>query len=205
MTHETGSATKQLAIFDFDGTITTTDSLMAFMRHSVSPAGFALSMLRSSPFFIAFATGIQERHVAKEKVFSTFYKGWRLQNFQEAARGFTESGLKPLLRSAAMEKLRWHTQQNHQLILLSASPDLILRPFCDENNMRLISTKVDVQQGQLTGKFASLNCHGTEKVRRLRDELDLDQFDYIYGYGDTKHDRPFLDLVDEVHYKPFQK
>jgi phosphoserine phosphatase len=58
--------------------------------------------------------------------------------------------------------------------------------------------------GRFAGRYDGSNCHGIEKVRRIRECFDLNEFDRVYAYGDTPGDRPMLTLADEAFYKPFR-
>lgn len=50
---------------------------------------------------------------------------------------------------------------------------------------------------------ASCDCYGEEKVRSTRASYNLDEFDHIYAYGDSKGDNAMPDLAHERYYKHF--
>ena len=58
----------------------------------------------------------------------------------------------------------------------------------------------EVSDGRCDGD----NCHGQEKVRRIKEAYPLDQYREIYAYGDTGGDRPMLGLATHSFYKPFR-
>jgi phosphoserine phosphatase len=68
----------------------------------------------------------------------------------------------------------------------------------------LISTRLETNNGKLTGRIEGKNCRGIEKVRRIKMQYKLDEYDEIYAYGDTKGDKPMLGLATIAFYKPFQ-
>lgn len=47
------------------------------------------------------------------------------------------------------------------------------------------------------------NCHGIEKVNRIRNAVDLSNYDDIYAYGDSKGDSGMLDLATRRFYRSF--
>ena len=47
------------------------------------------------------------------------------------------------------------------------------------------------------------NCYGIEKVNRIKEEYDLDEFKNIYVYGNSKGDREMLNLGTHKFYKYF--
>ena len=75
-------------------------------------------------------------------------------------------------------------------IILSASPEFLLRPILSELGVKkLIASPVDVR----TGKYSGKNCHGGEKVRRLRAEYPdavIDNF-----YSDSHSDDPMAAIA----------
>ena len=52
----------------------------------------------------------------------------------------------------------------------------------------------------VTGKLLTKNCYGIEKAHRVKEKYDLEDYDYIYIYGD----RELLELADERFYNPFR-
>ena len=139
-----------------------------------------------------------------EKAISRFYNGMSTNDFMSITHAFTKSALADILRQEAMQAIHNHRESSHNVIILSASPDLILTAFCSKHNLQLIATQVELINESVTGKFVTENCRGEEKVQRLHKEVDLDQFDYIYAYGDTPSDKAFMALADEAFYKPFR-
>ena len=65
----------------------------------------------------------------------------------------------------------------------------------------LLASTLEQRDGRLTGRYASLQCTGEEKVRRIRTTFDLSAFSRLYAYGDTVEDLPMLALADEVVYR----
>ena len=84
----------------------------------------------------------------------------------------------------------WYlAQKRPDDIIISDSADFILRPLCEELGVRLIATNVDTTTGRLIG----YDCHGPEKVRRLREEfgdVEIEEF-----YSDSLWDTPLAKLA----------
>ena len=87
---------------------------------------------------------------------------------------------------------------------MSASPENWLNIWCNQIGASLISSKLETKNGKLTGKFDGNNCRGEEKVRRIRLQYDLSNYDEVYAYGDTKGDKPMLELATFAFYQPFR-
>jgi len=62
--------------------------------------------------------------------------------------------------------------------------------WCREQGLDLLGTRLQVVDGQLTGRIDGENCRGPEKVRRIYSKYNSDDYAKIYAYGDTEGDRP---------------
>ena len=193
----------KIAFFDFDGTITTQDSLPDFIKFAIGKPKYYLGLCLLSPILLAYVLKLLPNHSAKEKMISYFFKGWPEKNFQTGADEYAALQIDKIVRPKALEKLRWHQEQGHKVVIVSASMKSWLKQWCDTQNVELISTQLEIKQGKLTGKFATKNCHGKEKVNRIKEQYSLQDYSYIYAYGDSSGDKDMLKLANEAFYKPF--
>jgi phosphatidylglycerophosphatase C len=195
---------KILALFDFDGTITKNDSLLKFIRFAVGDIKFIYGLVILSPTLIAFKLKLMPNYEAKEKMLSWFFKEFTKNNFVQIANEYSLNHIDKILRPKAIERLNWHKNKGHNVVVVSASLESWLKPWCDRNNLDLIATQILIENNKVTGKLASNNCHGQEKVNRIKDKYDISSFDYIYAYGDSSGDKEMLELANEKAYKPFR-
>jgi len=194
----------QLALFDFDGTITTDDSLIKFIRFVAGDAKFIWGMTLLSPMLIAYKLKIIPNHKAKQYMLSYFFKGMSEEKFMQVAYEYSLKHINTILRPKAMEKIEWHKELGHKIIIVSASIECWLKPWCDKNNLDLIATKLEIKDGIVTGKFLTKNCYGIEKINRVNESYNLNEYGYIYAYGDSHGDKELLELADKSFYKPFR-
>ena len=194
-----------LAMFDFDGTITTDDSLIKFIRFVVSNAKFIWGMTLLFPMLTAYKLKLIPNYKAKQYMLSYFFKSMTKDKFMQVANEYSLKHIDTILRLKAMEKIAWHKEQGHKIIIVSASIECWLKPWCDKNNLVLIATKLEIKDGIVTGKFLTKNCHGIEKVNRVQEQYNLSDYDHIYAYGDSRGDRELLEIADESFYKPFRE
>ncbi len=192
-----------LALFDFDGTITTRDSLPDFIQYAVGKPTYYLGLLALSPVLISYLAGFISNNVAKQKLLAWFFKGWQIDRFQQYAEQYSQQQIDKILRPEAMQKIHWHQQQGDRVVVVSASMENWLNGWCKSHKLELLSTCLATVDGRLTGEFSTSNCHGDEKVRRIRELLDLNDFEKIYAYGDSDGDRAMLALAHEVFYRRF--
>lgn len=193
-----------LTLFDFDGTITTDDSLIKFIRFVVGDVKTVFGMLLLSPMLITYKLKLIPNYKAKQWMLSYFFKGMKEQQFLKVAEEYSLKHIDTILRPKAMEKIAWHKEKGHKVVVVSASIECWLKPWCEKNDLDLIATKIEISDGLVTGRFLTKNCYGIEKANRVKEVYDLNDYDYIYAYGDSRGDKELLELSDENFYKPFR-
>lgn len=194
----------KLAIFDFDGTITTKDTLAEFIKFAVGKSTYYLGLFSLSPMLTAYKLKLIRNDIAKEKLITHFFKGWDADKFQKIANQYSCEQIDKITRPKAIEQIRWHQQQGHKVVIVSASMECWLKAWCEKNHIDLISTCLEINDNKLTGVFFGKNCYGIEKANRVKDAYDLSQYDHIYAYGDSRGDKELLALAHESFYKPFR-
>ena len=192
-----------ISLFDFDGTITKDDSLIKFILFAAGNVKFVFGIALLSPMLVAYKLKFIPNYKAKQYMLSYFFKGMSEEKFMRIANEYSLNHIDTILRPKAMEKIAWHKEQGHKIVVVSASMECWLKPWCDKNELELIATKLEITNNKLTGKFASKNCYGPEKVNRIREIYNLKDYERIYAYGDSKGDMEMLGIADKKHYKYF--
>lgn len=203
---------KKIYVFDFDGTLTTSDTLLLFIRHVCGgwrmAAGFALYL----PWLVLMKARLYPNYKAKQKVFAHFFGGMSVEEFDAHCRRFAEASGR-IVRPKAAGYVADVAGGADALIVVSASLDNWVRPMVERwlgaegsaARFTVVGTQPEVRGGRLTGRFATPNCYGAEKVRRLREVLTGDRQQYfITAFGDSRGDKQLLEYADEAHYKPFR-
>ena len=194
---------KSLALFDFDGTLTNRDTLLDFIIYTVGIPKTMLGSILLSPILLSYKIGFCNNQEAKEKVISHFFKGWKVEKFSEVGSDYSRSRLPKILKDSALEKLKWHINRGHEVVVVSASIEEWIIDWTNRLNINLIATQLEKNGDILTGEFESKNCFGSEKVRRIKQQYNIEAYDCIYAYGDTDGDKPMLALGDKVFFKSF--
>ena len=192
---------KQIVVFDFDGTLTTKDTLIAFIRYAKGSMSFWLGFLRYAPQLVLMKLGLYPNYKAKQKVFSHFFKGMTIEVFNNLCQRFAHDNLH-LLRSQGIKALMQAQDDGAEVVIVSASIDNWVQPFFTD--VTVIGTQIEVRDGVLTGRFLTNNCYGQEKVNRIL-ALYPHRADYhLTAYGDSRGDKELLAFADESYYKPFR-
>lgn len=187
-----------VAAFDFDGTLTTKDTLLEFIKFACGKCSFYWGFLVFSTLLVLMKLHLYPNWKAKEKVFTYFFKGMNYQDFQQLGKDFSKV-IECFKRDDVVNKLNKHIAEGHKVYVISASIDEWVRPWCEQIKVKkILATQIEIDsKGLLTGRFLSNNCYGQEKVNRLL-EVEPDRNDYyLYAYGDSKGDRELLSFADE--------
>ena len=169
-------------VYDFDKTVFHPDSSVCFFRYCLKkyPLKVLPVLPKSLALFISYRRGDCGAGPLKEQLFS-FLK--LLEDVDSDIAGFW---------SAHRHRLQpWYRRQMRgDDLIISASPEFLLRPIAEELGVRLIATRMDKNTGRIEGE----NCHDSEKVRRF---LDLYPEETIEAfYSDSLSDAPLADLAE---------
>ena len=192
-----------VAFFDFDGTITFKDTFIEFIKYYKGIPKFLLGMLLLSPILILFKLKLIRNWKAKEIVLSYFFEGENIEKFKNKCNNYSSSRISKITRKKALEYIEIHKKSNHDIFVVSASAEMWLSKWCEKMEIKLISTKLEIENSNLTGKILGKNCYGIEKVKRIKEEIDLDKYNLIFAYGDSRGDKEMLEIADYPYYRFF--
>lgn len=192
----------RLALFDFDGTLTTRDTFVPFLRHVFGSARLLQGLAASSGPLLAYAAGRIANDVAKECVIAHFLQGRQVEDLRAAGSTFATDKLPALLRPQMLEALRAHRDAGDTCALVSASLDLYLEPWARAHRFDavLCSRLAEDADGRVTGRLEPRNCHGAEKARRIAEWLAGRVPTHITAYGDSRGDHEMLALAHTAHW-----
>lgn len=194
----------RLVVFDFDGTITRKDSLMEFIRFSHGTAKLYLSLLMFSPLLVLMYAGLLSRSRVKEQLLSFLYKNSTKQQLRDWSRQFCEQSFNALLHVEATRRIEVHQKAGDEVVIVTASPGLWVRPFARRLGVGLIATELQFRDQVFTGRFATRNCRGPEKVERLREQFEISGYKSIIVYGDSEGDHALYEIADQYFNRLFK-
>ena len=195
---------RRIAFFDFDGTITTKDTFLEFIKFSKGSFSFYSGFLLYAPFMVAFKLKLISNSSAKQMILKHFFKKMPLSKFQSQCDEFALKVVPTLIRPKALKEIKKLQELGAKVVIVSASAENWLKGWCEMMKTEWIATRLVSSNDLLTGALDGNNCYGDEKVRRINEVYDLGEFDEIYCYGDTNGDKPLLALATIAFYKPFR-
>ena len=195
-----------IVFFDFDGTITNSDSLSKFFRYYKNGTKYYRVKYYTS-FYDSLKFYFNEIDVSKYKeiIIREMFRGQCFNSIKKDASIFFKKVLINDIRPAAKKTIIDHQNKLDKIVIVSASLDIFLNDFCKENSIDLISNKLEVVDGICTGQLIGKDCNGEEKVNRVMNNYNLKNYDQIYAYGDTENDKPLLAIADFSYFKPFRQ
>ena len=168
-------------VYDFDKTIYPVDSTAQFYRWCLGRyPGVWLELPAAAWAFFCMGTRLKTKTKSKE----IFYRFLRHVP-ADAPALFWQEHLQYIQS--------WYlAQKRADDLIISASPEFLLRPVAETLGFALMASPVD----QVTGRYGGENCHGAEKVRRFRE---------VYGdapvegfWSDSRSDTPMAELADRA-------
>ncbi|QGZ63858.1 HAD family hydrolase [Paraburkholderia acidisoli] len=188
-----------VAAFDFDGTITTTDSFRAFMLDTAGPARFVMAALRCLPWLIGIKPGWSQRGPTKARFLYAALGAVRRETLEAAAQRFVDEKLPALLRPEMLARVQEHRALGHEVVLVSASPSIYLRKWALTVGIdTVLASELAWRDGVYAGHLAGQNCWGPEKVARLRAWWGANAPATLYAYGDSRGDREMAELAQHA-------
>lgn len=190
-----------LALFDFDGTITTRETMPDFMRQAVPPRRQAWGRWLLAPVLTAYKLGMLSGVGVRNAVVRVGFSGVPLAAVQAQGERFAADTLPALLRPSMMQRITWHQAQGDTVVVVSGGLDVYLQPWCRAHGLALVCSSLAHRDGRLTGRYLGAQCVGAEKARQVRARYALGDGRQVYAYGDTHEDLALLELADHRFYR----
>lgn len=188
---------KRIYAFDFDGTLTTKDTLIEFIRFARGNAALLWGLFIHSPLLVLMKFGLYPNGKAKQRLFSYFFKGVSVDEMGNFCTHFAKNAAQ-ILRADRMKMLQEKLDEGATVVIVSASIEDWVREFFPQHpDLHVIGTQIEVVNNELTGKFSTPNCYGEEKVRRLCAHFPDRTNYHLVAFGDSRGDRELLAFADE--------
>ena len=189
-----------LALFDFDGTITTEDSYTKFILFCTPKPRRFIGGLLLSPAILFYQLGWLPACKMRTLISAVAFYRRDVQQVQALAQRYVTEVIPHILQPQIMSRIKWHQTQGHHVYVVSASIDPYLSIWCSDQGIKLICSELETNAKHFTGRYLYGDC-GADKVSAITRKLILTGFDTVYAYGDTKEDLPMLALADIAYYR----
>jgi hypothetical protein len=172
-------------VYDWDNTIYRGDSTADFVLWLyVHRPLTLLSVFRTAGCGILYGVHLMKKQTFKQNLYHMFVF---VKDMDQTADAFVEGHMDHVKE--------WYlVQQKKDDMVISASPEFMIRRFCAKLGIvHVLASQVDPK----TGRYTGLNCHGEEKVRRLKEvenNTDIEEF-----YSDSISDAPLAALAEKAY------
>jgi len=125
-------------------------------------------------------------------------KGMSVEKMQKVVKEYVDNELIPKENKKIVEKLIWHKKEGHTVVIVSGGFSEYIRYYATRYNVDyVIATDLEVKNGKYTGKIDGIDCMGINKIKKLRNVLNLEDYDLesSFAYSDHISDIPLLCLV----------
>ena len=197
-----------IVVFDCDKTLIRGDSTLIFLFLLRGLFGLILDLINILPQLFNFSF---ERNFSTKLKESLINKAINSSSFPKRKKVLLKKLpiiLRRLIKPAAMERLKWHKNKGHRILIVSASPKPIILSLANYLDVEIIATECnDILKINSKEKFIlrSPNCKGSEKLIRLGDYLGyIPDSKFLEVYGDSSGDKELLDASSYPHYRSFK-
>lgn len=193
--------TTELALFDFDGTITSADCYTRFVFFTLSKRRLLLGGPFVLPIYCLYKFRLLKASKTRPIVSRVAFWRRKKAEVMALAADYVATVLPKVMRVEMLERIQWHKRQGHRIYVVSASLNPYLEIWCAQQGIGLICSELTCVNGRYTGKYVRGDCSEERKVSFLQETVDLSGFSKIYAYGDTPEDFPMLALADVKYYQ----
>lgn len=190
-----------LALFDFDGTITRQQTMPEFMRRTVSRSRYLLGWLLLGPRLAACKLGLDSPSGLRSAMIRLGYRQQSLTALRSAGQAFAMDYLPGVLLPQAMQRIAWHRERGDRVVVVSGGLDVYLQPWCEQHGLELLCSQLEHSGDVLSGRYLGAQCVQAEKARLVQHHYALDRFNTIWAYGDTPEDRELLAMAQHRCYR----
>jgi HAD superfamily hydrolase (TIGR01490 family) len=189
-------STQRLALFDFDGTVCSGNTLHVFMQ-------VLLAKRRGVPGLLAWSVLRKLRLAGTRRLKNgvlTATRGLPAEELRLWGREIYRERVRPRLRSEALREIADLRVQGYRVVVVTGAFDFLVEPFCAEYGVRdLLCCRVGMAGGRCTGSIAGSEMRGADKVAAIRELARGTAVDWAgsRAYTDEAGDEPMLALVGE--------
>ena len=189
-----------LYLLDLDGTLVKGDSFFLFLKKALPYYHYYFCSLLLIPFRLL-AYSFKCKH-PKEMIFYSLFRNWHLDHLTaigEEVAAKLDKDLFPLAKKFILRKRSY----KERFIVVSASLDIWVKPFCRHFDLEYICTETIFKNKLALGIFSTPNCKNKEKVNRIKQFLNVDEGIFLVAFGNSPSDIPMLRLAKKAYYRAF--
>lgn len=191
----------EAAFFDLDKTIIAKSSTLAFTRPMFKAGLLSGTTLAKAgiaqAYYQAFGADHDQMSRVKEEL-SALVAGWDRAEVEAVVEETVDQVVTPLVFAEALAIIDDHKRAGRKVVVISASPEEIVRPLCRYLGIdHIIATRSEIdEEGKYTGNI-EFYAYGPGKAEAMEDMARNEGIDLegSYAYSDSITDLPMLEVV----------
>ena len=189
--------------FDFDGTLTISDSFTKFLKWRAGAGGCAMGLVKMAPAVLDYARD-RDRGRIKAASVRALLRGVERGELEADAGRFADLMWDGFMRPDALAVWNAWGEKGAHRVIVTASPTTTVAPFARRLGAdALLGTELMFDdEDRVAGGFVGANCRGAEKVRRLQAAYGP-EIRLAAAYGDTSGDTEMLAIAEEKGFRVF--
>lgn len=198
------TSTPVAAFFDLDKTIIASSSALAFskpfLRQGLINRRAALKSAYAQLMFSLSGADADRTERLRAEI-SRLCTGWDVGQVRAIVGETLHDVVAPLVYAEAEELIAGHRAEGHDVIVLSATGDEVVRPIAEMLGVETsVATRMQVVDGRYSGEI-EFYCYGKEKASAARRLAEANGYDLAscHAYTDSSTDTPLLELVGHPH------
>ncbi|KLI97635.1 hypothetical protein WQ56_16730 [Luteimonas sp. FCS-9] len=191
-----------LALFDFDGTITSRETFPDLLVAATPRWRLIAGRVLMAPVVIAYRSGWLSGVRTRAALVRYAFAGLPAARVAAAGATLAATRLPALVRPQMQARIDWHRTRGDTVVVVSGNLDVLLAPWCAAQGLDLLCSALQqTTDGRLTGRYAGAQCAGDEKARRVRATYPREAFAHVHAYGDTDEDLALLRIADHASWR----
>ncbi|GHS94099.1 hypothetical protein AGMMS50276_06020 [Synergistales bacterium] len=160
-------------------------------------------MAASKTLLASFRSLRRDRGFLKETMLHSLLGGVPYDFYLSMAKKYADTKIENIIRPVAIETFSKHLARKDSVFIVTASMKEWVAFWAKRQSeeVTVIGTELEVEDGILTGRLATPNCRGAEKAERIRASVNIHSYPEIYAYGNSGGDREMLALANYPVYR----
>jgi HAD superfamily phosphoserine phosphatase-like hydrolase len=157
-----------LALFDFDHTITSADTYSRFLYSIARPGEARRGKLMLAPWLIGYRIGMVSATALRARATRFAFHGRSRHEIADCGERYAREVLPGLLRPEMMRRIAWHQDRGDRVVVVSGSLDSYLQPWCSQFTSVLLSARLRPMQSSI---FLSWRSSGKSHAKMATKEF----------------------------------
>lgn len=186
---------KEVALFDFDGTVTFPDTTKFLIIEILK--NFPLRSIRAIKYLLLIKVLVKAENIQSQKnrLISSLVQGLSIKEIDNIVASFQKK-IGTLTRQSVLDRIKSLDNEGKSILVVTASPSFAVHGFIDGANISVIGTEFCIVDGFYTGKIGTPSCYGYEKVTRIKQWLQDEEMsiNFVEAWSDSLSDMPMMEL-----------